>query len=162
MSWKLQMWSHCLNVMIQNYLIIKDECLCYALCQRSLRKLCTIGCEAFLINTKLFSSYQFGFRKPHSTYMALMTLMDNLINSLDNLEYVIGIFLDFSKSFDTVDHGILLQRLSSYGVRGEALTWFQSYLINWYQFVIYNGVSSEKKEVKCGGLKDQYWDPCYS
>ena len=41
--------------------------------------------------------------------MALMTLMDNLINFLDKGEYVIGIFLDFSKAFDTVDHGILLQ-----------------------------------------------------
>ena len=77
--------------------------------------------------------------------MALMTLMDNLINFLDNVEYVIGIFLNFSKSFDIVDHGISLQRLSSYGVRGEALTWFQSYLISRYQFVTYNRVSSEKK-----------------
>ena len=44
--------------------------------------------------------------------MALMTLMNNLINFLDKGEYVIGIFLDFSKDFDTVDHGILLQNLS--------------------------------------------------
>ena len=61
-----------------------------------------------------------------------MTLTDNLINFLDNSEYVIGIFLYFSKAFDTVDQGILLQKLSSYGVRGEALLWFQSYLSNIY------------------------------
>ena len=106
--------------------------------------------RSFLDEHKTLFSYQFGFRKSHSTYMALMTLMDNLINFLDNGEYVIGIFLDFSKAFDTVDHGILLQKLSSYGVRGEALLWFQSYLSNRYQFVTYDGVSSEKKEVKCG------------
>ena len=69
---------------------------------------------------------------------------------MDNGEYVTGIFLDFSKAFGTTDHGILLQKLSSYGVRGEVLIWSQSYLSNRYQFVTYNGVSSEKKEVKCG------------
>ena len=91
--------------------------------------------RSFLGEHKTLFSYQFGFCKSNSTYMALMTLMDNLINFLDNGEFVIGIFLDFSKSFDTVDHGILLQKLSSYGVRGEALLWFQSYLSNRYQFV---------------------------
>ena len=104
----------------------------------------------FLDEYKILFLYQFGFRKSHSTYMALMTLMDNLINFLDKGEYVIGIFLDFSKAFDTVDHGILLQKLSCYGVRGDALSWFQSYLNNRYQFVTYNGVSSDKKEMKCG------------
>ena len=76
--------------------------------------------------------------------------MDDLINCLDNGEYVIGIFLDFSKAFYTVDQSILLQKLSSYGIRGMALNWFQSYLTNRYQLIAYNGVSSEKKEVKCG------------
>ena len=105
---------------------------------------------SFLDKYKILFSYQFGFRKHHSTYMALMTLIDNFINCLDNGGYVIGIFLDFSKAFDTVDHRILLQTLSSYGIPGSALNWFQSYLTNRFQFVTSNGVSSEKKEVKCG------------
>ena len=94
---------------------------------------------SFLDEYKIMFSYQFGFRKHHSTYMALMTLIDNLINCLDNGEYVIGIFLDFSKAFDTVDYNILLQKLSLYGIRGTTLGWFQSYLTNRYQFVTYNG-----------------------
>ena len=91
---------------------------------------------SFLDEYKILFSYQFGFRKKHhSTYMALMTLMDNLINCPDNGEYVIGIFLDFSKAFDTVDHNIVLQKLSLYGIRGTALDWFQICLTNRYQFV---------------------------
>ena len=77
--------------------------------------------------------------------MALMTLMDRLITSLENDEYVIGILLDFSKAFDTVDHVILLNKLSYYGIRGSALKWFESYLSNRKQYVTYNGIPSLTK-----------------
>ena len=52
-----------------------------------------------------------------------MILMDKLIKSLDNGDYVIGVFLDFSKAFDTVDHDILLQKLEFYVIHGRALSW---------------------------------------
>ena len=104
----------------------------------------------FLETQKLLMEKQFGFRKDHSTYMALMLLVDNLIKSLENGEYVLGVFLDFSKAFDTVDHAILLSKLYHYGIRGPALTWFQSYLSGRQQFVTYNGVQSSMKVVKCG------------
>ena len=104
----------------------------------------------FLETHKLLMEKQFGFRKNHSTYMALMLLVDNLIKSLDNGEYVLGVFLDFSKAFDTVDHAILQSKLYHYGIRGPALTWFQSYLSGRQQFVTYNGVQSSMKVVKCG------------
>ena len=83
--------------------------------------------KEYLDNLKILASNQFGFRKLHSSYVALMTLMDKLITSLEKKEYVIGIFLDFSKAFDTVDHSILLRKLSHYGIRGNALNWFESY-----------------------------------
>ena len=66
----------------------------------------------FLETYKILTNSQFGFRKSHSTYTALMTLMDQSITSLENDEHVIGIFLDFSKAFDTVDHAILLKKVS--------------------------------------------------
>ena len=56
--------------------------------------------------------------------MALM-ISNDLINCLDSDEYMIGIFSDFSKAFDAVDHSILLQKLSLYVIRGTALNWFQ-------------------------------------
>ena len=64
----------------------------------------------FLETQKILMEKQFGFRKNHSTYMALMILVDNLIKSLENGKYVLGVFLNFSKAFDTVNHTILLTK----------------------------------------------------
>ena len=104
----------------------------------------------FLETYAILNNSQFWFRKMHSTYMALMTLMNRLITSLENDEYVLGIYLDFSKAFDTVDHVILLKKLAHYGIRGTALKWFESYLSNREQYVTYNGISSSKQRIKCG------------
>ena len=82
--------------------------------------------------------------------MALITLIDKISEALDQGELVIGIFLDFSKAFDTVDHGILLQKLELYGVQDIALKWFDSYLSNRSQYITYNNVKSDKENVKCG------------
>ena len=104
----------------------------------------------YLDHYKILFSYQFGFRKSHSTYMAFMVLIDKLTRALDDGKFVVGILLDFSKAFDTVDHDILLNKLSHYGIRGVPLLWFQGYSSNRRQFVTYNGVSSSVKTVKCG------------
>ena len=47
---------------------------------------------------------QFGFRKKYSTFLALMDLVENITNNIDGGNYSIGIFLDLSKAFDTIDH----------------------------------------------------------
>ena len=104
----------------------------------------------FLIVHKILYMYQFGFRKHHSAYMAHMVLVDKLTKCLENGDFVIGVYLDFSKAFDTVNHKILLNKLEHYGIRGAALSWFESYLANRTQFVTYNSVSSEPKNISCG------------
>ena len=105
---------------------------------------------SFLENNKILFKNQFGFRKQHSTYMALMILLDKIVKALENGEFVVGIYLDFSKAFDTVDHSILLVKLEYYGIRGIALDWFKSYLAGRKQYVTYNGTSSSTKMIKCG------------
>ena len=104
----------------------------------------------YLNRHDLLYEYQFGFQKGKSTHMALITLIDKISEALDQGELVIGILLDFSKAFDTVDHGILLKKLELYGVKDTALKWFDSYLTNRLQYVTYNNIKSDKEKVKCG------------
>ena len=82
--------------------------------------------------------------------MALITLIDQISEALDDGDFVIGVFLDFSKAFDTVDHNIILQKFDIYGIRGLALKWFGSYLSNRMQYVTYYSIKSERGVIKCG------------
>ena len=105
---------------------------------------------SFLEVNKILIQHQFGFRKKCSTYIALGILMDKLIKSLENGDYMIGVFLDFSKAFDTVDHDILLKKLCHYGIRDTCFKWFQSYLTERKHYVTYNDTKSATKTVRCG------------
>jgi hypothetical protein len=104
----------------------------------------------FIMSNDILYKYQFGFRRNYSTTMALVTLVDNIMSALDTGNIVIGVFLDFKKAFDTVNHDILLNKLSNYGIRGVAHSWIKSYLSNRYQYVSYNNTDSQKKLIKCG------------
>ena len=90
------------------------------------------------------------FRQKHSTIHALLNFVDKVALSMDDHSHLIGIFLDFSKAFDTINHDILLDKLSHYGIRGIALEWFRSYLQNRKQYVYLNDHSSSLKEINCG------------
>ena len=105
---------------------------------------------SFLNKCKIINKNQFGFRNNHSTYMALLIMLENVRNSLDNGECAIGVFLDFQKAFDTVDHDISLNKLYDYGFRGIALEWFKSYMSNRYEIVKYNDYESEAQKILCG------------
>ena len=76
----------------------------------------------------------------HSPNLALIILVDKISQALEEGNYVLGLFLDFSKAFDTVNHEILLKKLEYYGIRGNALKWFQSYLNGRLQYVMYTQV----------------------
>ena len=105
---------------------------------------------AFLEQKQILNCHQYGFRKLYSTAMALIEITDNIKRLLDEKNYVIGIFIDFKKAFDTVDHEILLRKLDCYGIRGHANMFFRSYLTNRRQFTTANGVQSDIDIVKCG------------
>ena len=105
---------------------------------------------SFLEKFKILYKYQFGFRAKHGTNIALNILVDKITQSLQEGNLVLGVFLDFRKAFDTVNHTILLDKLYSYGVRGAPHKWFQSYLSDRKQFVYCNDTSSNLLNITCG------------
>jgi hypothetical protein len=81
-----------------------------------------------LTGNNILSDRQFGFREGRSTESALHTVVSDIYESLDRSHFGLGIFLDLSKAFDSLDRDILLIKLEAYGVRGNELSWFASYL----------------------------------
>ena len=74
---------------------------------RFLKKYLIIDLIALLKKNCILSECQYGFRNSRSTYMALMDLIENICESIDKKKYVMGIFIDLKKAFDTIDHNIL-------------------------------------------------------
>ena len=104
----------------------------------------------FLEKKEIIFSFQFGFRHKYSTTHALIHLVDKIRHEIDKGNYACGIFVDFQKVFDTVDHHILLKKLEYYGVRGISNKWFASCLSNRKQFLSINGNKSHMADVKFG------------
>ena len=104
----------------------------------------------FLSKTNVLYNKQYGFRTNHSTSMAVLDFVNMISKAIDEDMYTIGIFMDLSKAFDTIDHDILLHKLYHYGFRGISNDWFKNYLSNRKQFVQYNSAKSQTESVSCG------------
>ena len=107
-------------------------------------------CVDYLNTHEILNDKQFGFRPKHSTYMAIAQLVDKINSAVEKNETTIGIFLDLSEAFDTIDHKILLYKLEHYGFRGVVLEWFKNYLSNRTQYVSYNNCKSSLRDIVCG------------
>ena len=91
--------------------------------------------SGFLNRTDRLSPHQSGNKKYHSTETLSILVNDLLLKSMDSKKITALVLLDLSKAFDSVDHSILLKKLSNIGVSEEALNWFESYISNRKQFV---------------------------
>ena len=69
---------------------------------------------------------------------------------MESNEATLGVFLDLSKAFDTIDHSILLAKLYHCGIRGTAHNWFSSYLCNRKQITEYGEALSNSSDIKFG------------
>ncbi|XP_075157587.1 uncharacterized protein LOC142230850 [Haematobia irritans] len=95
--------------------------------------------------------HQYGFRKGCGTEEATMNVQNYICKMLDNgYSGVVGIFFDLSKALDMIDHGILLQKLYTYGLRGKELQLIESYLSDRKQFVQINEHRSGMSAVQYG------------
>ena len=103
----------------------------------------------YLTTHNLLFNNQFGFRRNHSTYMALIQLVNKITSAMDNRESTAGVFLDLSKVFDTIDHHILLNKLDHYGIRGHSFNWVSSYLANRMQLVQFTSTCSQPEPIVC-------------
>ena len=83
---------------------------------------------SFLQDTGQIYDNQYGFRANHSCEHAIGQVVDSLVKNMENRLYTVCILLDLSKAFDTIEHRILLSKLKLYGIRGNVLSWFESYL----------------------------------
>ena len=117
---------------------------------RIIEKLTHARMYEFLQEHNILCQNQVGFRKNNSTTSALIEITEKIKETIDNKKYGCGIFMDLCKAFDTVNHDILLKKLEHYGIRGNALEWFRSYLTNRKQYVSLNGECSESKHITCG------------
>ena len=97
-------------------------------------------------NNSLFEN-QYGFRPGRSCEHALLDAKNTILHSLSKNQISLLLLLDYSKAFDVLDHGILLNKLEHYGIRGVALNWFKSYLDGRQQFVSINGSKSSLKPI---------------
>ncbi|XP_065671679.1 uncharacterized protein LOC136089556 [Hydra vulgaris] len=101
------------------------------------------------LNNILYSK-QFGFKKSHSTDHAIVHLVHDIFKSFDENKYTLGVFINLSKAFDTVDHYILLTKLENYGIKHINIAWFKSYLSNRKQYISYNEGKTTNMNITCG------------
>ena len=106
--------------------------------------------NSFLQSKNILHENQFGFRKNHSTSHAVNYSVTHINNCLKRKSHVLGIFIDLSKAFDTIDHNKLLYKLDRYGIRGMAHQLLKSYLSNRLQYTSTLGENSEKLTVVYG------------
>lgn len=115
-----------------------------------LEKVMMIRLNDYLKKSNFFSNKQFGFIKGKSTESALSTVMNHVFSGLNSKLKTTGLFVDFKKAFDMVDHEILLSKLEMVGIRGVALSWFKSFITGRRQRVKINDTFSDSLIVREG------------
>ena len=106
--------------------------------------------DSYPVSNNILCTNRFGFYKNSNTSDAIIEFLDYVSSSWDSKQSTIAVYLDFSKTFDTVNHNILISKLLHYGVRGVMQHWFESHLSNRKQYVSIKNYSSFMSNIKLG------------
>ena len=105
----------------------------------------------YLDCNNLLPKLQSGFRRFHSTETAVLKVLSDVCSAIDQGQVALLALLDVSAAFDTVDHTILLDRLSiSYGISGTVHAWISSFVCGRSQTVHFGGTTSSSSKVRYG------------
>ena len=115
--------------------------------------------QALLDETNALDPFQSGFRLCHGTETALVTMFDDLLREGDRGKMSLLVLLNISATSDTVDHGILLGKLSELGIDGLALAWLHSFLEDCPQRVQLGENFSALWSLNCGVLQGSIISP---
>ena len=112
--------------------------------------------QEFLDKNNILYKYQSGFRKHHSTDTCLFYLTDKVKIGFEEGLLTGMVLIDLQKAFDTIDHSILLEKMSCLGFAGKTIAWYKSYLTN-RSFIVNVGKEfSSPVSYPAGFLKAQY------
>jgi hypothetical protein len=115
-----------------------------SLLSKILERVVLMQLQEHIKSNGLLDIHQSAYKKDHSCETALLYVLNNLLSNADSKKISLLALLDLSAAFDTLDHGIVLQRLeTTFGITGTALTWFQSYLSDRSQRVVADGHVSD-------------------
>ena len=114
---------------------------------------------SFIKDYYIICKSQYGFPENHSTSPAIIEHFEDITNTSDNNLITTAMFIDLKKVLDTINHSILVKKLSHYGIRGIACKWIENDLHNRSQYVVYNGVASEYQNMVCGILQGSILGP---
>ncbi|CAB4036308.1 Hypothetical predicted protein, partial [Paramuricea clavata] len=118
---------------------------------KSIEKAVAVQLTDYLTENHLHEKFQSAYKPCHSTETALLRVQNDILQALDNGDSVILVLLDLSAAFDTVDHLMLLTRLSKrFGIRGRVLDWLTSYLTSRKLFIRVEGTDSLLSDLDCG------------
>lgn len=104
----------------------------------------------FLTAHKILQPFQHGFLKGKDVNTALDEFLNIVVSAYDKKHVCMGLFIDFKKAFDCIDHALLLNKLEIYGIRGVALQWFTSYLTDRTHCVDVGGAVSDTVSTNVG------------
>ena len=131
---------------LDNYRPISKLC-CLA---KVLEALVNEQLRTFMDTYNILQSQQSDFRPTHSTITASSLVVNDIVNCLDSRQHCAALFVDLSKAFDTVDHNILLSKLSSIGLDKHSVRWFSNYLSGRKHSVVVDNMRSSSLSVSKG------------